>query len=227
MVSDGILVFISDSKEYHTVTNTRSRFHEALRQLDFPTSAHNKCIALVRKSSFSKAQGLHETGPSSVRMTSRACWQWNDCCPTDHDLDVVLEFGQLVWEVEDPVGARRSVDLPDMMQQHRREEDEDGDDDAVHEEAGDLQHTRGRWSDTLWTIEAALQGSTTACYIHVCFAKSEGRFLSHYSRKPFLQHCTSKPMAILLRARACSREYQCNRFTRVVSNRRWYSDLRW
>ena len=35
----------------------------ALLNLDFLTSAGNKCIALVRKSSFSKAQGLHETSP--------------------------------------------------------------------------------------------------------------------------------------------------------------------
>ena len=38
----------------------------ALLRLDFLTSAYNKCIALVRKSSFSKAQGLHKTGPWSV-----------------------------------------------------------------------------------------------------------------------------------------------------------------
>ena len=31
----------------------------AILKLDFLTSAYNKCIALVRKSSFSKAQGLH------------------------------------------------------------------------------------------------------------------------------------------------------------------------
>ena len=45
---------------------TRGRFHEALRltlKLDFLTSAYNKCIALVRRSSFSKVQGLRETGP--------------------------------------------------------------------------------------------------------------------------------------------------------------------
>ena len=35
----------------------------ALLKLDFLTSAYNKCIALVRKSSFSEVQGLHETGP--------------------------------------------------------------------------------------------------------------------------------------------------------------------
>ena len=35
----------------------------ALLKLDFLTSAYNKCMALVRKSSFSKAQGLRETGP--------------------------------------------------------------------------------------------------------------------------------------------------------------------
>ena len=35
----------------------------ALLKLGFLTSAYNKCIALVRKSSFSKAQGLYETGP--------------------------------------------------------------------------------------------------------------------------------------------------------------------
>ena len=34
----------------------------ALLKLDFLTSEYNKCIALVRKSSFSNAQGLHETG---------------------------------------------------------------------------------------------------------------------------------------------------------------------
>ena len=37
----------------------------ALLKLDFLTSAYDKCIALVRKSSFSKAQGLHKTGPCS------------------------------------------------------------------------------------------------------------------------------------------------------------------
>ena len=37
----------------------------ALLKLDFLTSEFNKCTALVRKSSFSKAQGqgLRETGP--------------------------------------------------------------------------------------------------------------------------------------------------------------------
>ena len=35
----------------------------ALLKLDFLTSAYNKCMALVRKSSFSKAQKLRETGP--------------------------------------------------------------------------------------------------------------------------------------------------------------------
>ena len=39
-------------------TDSRGRFHEALRL----TGAYNKCMALVRKSSFSKAQGLRETG---------------------------------------------------------------------------------------------------------------------------------------------------------------------
>ena len=33
----------------------------ALLKLDFMTSAYNKCIVLVRKFSFSKAQGLRET----------------------------------------------------------------------------------------------------------------------------------------------------------------------
>ena len=35
----------------------------ALLNLDFLTSAYNKCIALVRKSRFGKVQWLHETGP--------------------------------------------------------------------------------------------------------------------------------------------------------------------
>ena len=42
----------------------------ALLKLDFLTGAYNKCIALVRKSSFSKAQGLHETGPWVVDGTT-------------------------------------------------------------------------------------------------------------------------------------------------------------
>ena len=39
----------------------------ALLKLDFLTSAYNKCMTLVRKSSFSKAQGLRETGPWAQR----------------------------------------------------------------------------------------------------------------------------------------------------------------
>ena len=40
----------------------------ALLKLDFLTGAYNKCIALVRKSSFSKAQGIHVTGPSAYAV---------------------------------------------------------------------------------------------------------------------------------------------------------------
>ena len=40
----------------------------ALLKLDFLNSAYDKCIALVRKSSFSKAQGLRETGPGPFRV---------------------------------------------------------------------------------------------------------------------------------------------------------------
>ena len=40
----------------------------ALLKLDFLTSAYNKCMALVRKSSFSKAQWLRETGPCGHRL---------------------------------------------------------------------------------------------------------------------------------------------------------------
>ena len=44
----------------------------ALLKLNFLTSAYNKCIALHRKSSFSKAQGLHETGPMSLSKSNCA-----------------------------------------------------------------------------------------------------------------------------------------------------------
>ena len=44
----------------------------ALLKLDFLTSAYNKCMALVRKSSFSKAQGLRETGPCFISQGESA-----------------------------------------------------------------------------------------------------------------------------------------------------------
>ena len=40
----------------------------ALLKLDFLTSAYNKCIALVRKSNFSKAQRIHVSGPSAYAV---------------------------------------------------------------------------------------------------------------------------------------------------------------
>ena len=40
----------------------------ALLKLNFLTSAYNKCIGLVRKSSFSKAQGLREIGPRPAKL---------------------------------------------------------------------------------------------------------------------------------------------------------------
>ena len=43
-----------------------SRSHCALLKLDFLTNAMHLLYALVRKSSFSKAQGLRETGSCTV-----------------------------------------------------------------------------------------------------------------------------------------------------------------
>ena len=44
----------------------------ALPKLDFLTSGYNKCIALVRKSSFSTAQGFMKPAPD--RRTTALCW---------------------------------------------------------------------------------------------------------------------------------------------------------
>ena len=47
-----------------------------LLKLDFLTSAYNKCMALVKKSSFSKANQLSETGP---RYANEAATHGSTC----------------------------------------------------------------------------------------------------------------------------------------------------
>ena len=60
------------------ITETGAGFTKpfVLLKLDFLTSAYNKCMALVKKSSFSKAQRLSETGP---RYANEAATHGSTC----------------------------------------------------------------------------------------------------------------------------------------------------
>ena len=75
---------ITFMEDWNIADEARGQFHKALLLTHIPTSTGNKMHSLVRKSSLpSKAQGLHETGPSAAKI-EQAYLAQNNVFDYDH-----------------------------------------------------------------------------------------------------------------------------------------------